>query len=134
MWSTPTQPTGTDLINLNVWDHGSRGREPLGDDDCVFPVGREVHVVGIVDRDDRPGFPVLGSIGVRLLLRSFVTYRVFKSHAGTTCWGTRQPEMVDHRGGRGIDDVDRVALRVRHIDPRRIVRTTVVSMFGRSCA
>ena len=26
-------------------------REPLGDDDRVLPVGREVHVVRIVDRD-----------------------------------------------------------------------------------
>ena len=48
--------------------------QPLGDDDRVAAVGREVHVVRIVDRDRRGrGLPVFGSIGVRLLPISFVT-------------------------------------------------------------
>ena len=36
----------------------------------------------------RPGRPVRGSIGVRLLPRSLVTYSVRRFHAGTTCWGS----------------------------------------------
>jgi hypothetical protein len=35
-----------------------------------------------------PGFAVLGSIGVSVLPRSFVTYSAFRSHAGTTCCGS----------------------------------------------
>src|SRR5437879_247156 len=34
------------------------------------------------------GLPVMGSIGVRLLDRSLVTYSVVRSHDGTTCWGS----------------------------------------------
>ena len=48
--------------------------QALGDDDRVAAVGREVHVVRIVDRDRlRAGLPVFGSIGVRLFPLSFVT-------------------------------------------------------------
>ena len=35
-----------------------------------------------------PGRPVRGSIGVRLLERSLVTYSVRRSHEGVTCWGS----------------------------------------------
>ena len=58
MWSTPTHGTCSDLMQLErVRDRGSRGAQPLGDDDRVASVGREVHVVRIVDRDRRPGLP-----------------------------------------------------------------------------
>ncbi len=32
-------------------------------------------------------FPVVGSIGVKLLPSLLVTYSVDRSHDGTTCWG-----------------------------------------------
>jgi hypothetical protein len=38
----------------------------LGDDDRRLAVGREVHVVRIVDGNRLPGLPVVGSTGVRL--------------------------------------------------------------------
>ena len=75
MWSTPAHGTGSE------WCSPKRVRvaevepvQPLGDDDRVAAVGREVHVVRVVDRDrPPPGLPVRGSIGVRLLPRSLVT-------------------------------------------------------------
>jgi hypothetical protein len=60
---------------------------------AFLPSGREVHVVRIVDRHRRPGFPVFGLIGVRLpSVRPsalLVTHSVRRSHAGTTCCGLR---------------------------------------------
>jgi len=45
----------------------------------VLPVRGEIQVVGVVDRTGVPGLPVAGSMGVRLLLKSLVTQRVFRS-------------------------------------------------------
>ena len=63
--------------------------QALGDDDRVAPVGREVQVVRVVDRDRLArGLPVRGSIGVRLLPTSLSTQSVFRSHDGVTCCGS----------------------------------------------
>ena len=69
MWSTPAQGTGSEWWSANVCGVAEvEAVEALGDDDRVAAVGREVHVVRIVDRDRAPpGLPVRGSIGVRLL-------------------------------------------------------------------
>ena len=75
MWSTPRARNRERVLERE----GVRVAEvepvqPLGDDDRVAAVGREVHVVRVVDRDRAAAAcPVRGSIGVRLLPASFVT-------------------------------------------------------------
>ena len=75
MWSTPRARHGKRVVQRErVRVAEVEAVQPLGDDDREAAVGREVHVVRIVDRDRRRrGLPVLGSIGVRLLPSSFVT-------------------------------------------------------------
>ena len=67
------------------------------------------------------GRPVRGSIGVRLLPLSLVTHSVRRSHDGRHV--LRQGadrEVVDDLGRPLVDDVDRVGLRVGHVDARGV--------------
>ena len=121
MWSTPRHGVGTDLTSANVCGSRKSSRAvAFGDHDRVGPVGREVHVV----RDRRPGscasgLPVSGSIGgqrVPGVVRDVQVLEVVRRDDVL-----RQPtdrEVIDDLVGRRIDHVDRVRLRIRHVDPR----------------
>ena len=121
MWSTPRARHVQRVMELErVRVAEVEPVQPLGDDDRVAAVGREVHVVRIVDRDRRArACPVRGSIAVSELPSSFVTYSVFRSHAGTTCCGSAPTrEVLDDLERALVDHVDRVAVAVRDVDER----------------
>ena len=52
------------------------------------PSGVKYRLYGSSTGIVRPGFPVTGSIAVRLLPMSLLTHSVFRSYEGTMCWGT----------------------------------------------
>ena len=70
----------------------------LGHDDGRLAVGREVHVVGVVDGDRLPRLAGVridrGERAVGVPSALFVTQRVLRSHDGTTCWGFRPTGKV----------------------------------------
>ncbi len=71
-----------------------------------------------------PGFPVVGSIGVRLPSRRpsalFATHNVERSHDGTTCCGLRPTgKRSTTLSVAGIDHVDVVGTQVRDVDARQ---------------
>ena len=98
-------------------------RETFGDDDRVLPVGREVHVVRVLDRDRRTRPPGDGidrrervAAVVRDVERLQVPRRARRAGAATPTAKWSMTCAVF-----GIDDVDGVAQRVRHVHARRIV-------------
>ena len=92
--------------------------QPLGDDDREAPVGRVVEVVRVGPPEwARRGFPVLGSIGVRLLPTSLSTYSVREIVRGSDMLGQRAHRVVPDALIRArVDDVHRVRTAVRHVD------------------
>jgi len=57
MWSTPLHGTVSEWCSRKLWASRKSSRlKALGDDDRVAPVGGEVHVVRVVDRDVRAVF------------------------------------------------------------------------------
>src|SRR5882757_456145 len=61
---------------------------------AYLPLGVKYRLYGSCTSTGLPAFPVLGSIGVRVLPRSLLTHNVFKSQEGTTCWGWVPTGMV----------------------------------------
>ena len=118
-----------DAINVKRMNERERVRvakveagESLGNDDRVLPVGREVHVVRILNGDVRtrmPGHGIDRRQRVAAVVRDVEGLQVPRGNDVL-----RQPpdrEVVDDPGGRRVDDINRVAERVRHVHPRRIV-------------
>ena len=111
------QGTGSDFTSSTCWALRKSSRlQALGDDDRVAAVGREVHVVRIVDRNraDRrcPSSGRSASGCCRRRCRrtaSAGSTRRRRVEAAHRLRSARRPE------GRRVDHVDRVALAVRHV-------------------
>ena len=89
MWSTPRHGTFNALCSLNVCGSRKSSRANRSATTIAyFPSGVKYMLYGSVTGIGVPGVPVRASIGVSESPRSFVTYSVFKSHDGTTCWGS----------------------------------------------
>ena len=91
--------------------------EPLGDDDRVLPVRREVHVVRIVDRDGYAGSSRPGVDRRQAVAAVVGDVQRLRSHAGTTCCGrTPTAKWSITVAVVGVDDVDGIAHRIRDVD------------------
>ena len=137
MWSTPVHGTASE------WWSWKRVRvaevepvQPLGDDDRVAAVGREVHVVRVVDRDRRAGL-ARARVDRREAVAGVVrdVERLQVPGRDDVLGQAADREVLDDLVGVRVDHVDRVALAVRDVDQRACaVRAAGASMFAPSCA
>src|ERR1700737_2805475 len=90
MWSTPLHcGVGSEWCSAIVWaSRKSSWRRASATTIAQRPSGVKYMLYGSSTGIGLPGRAVRGSIGVRLLPSSLVTYRVRRSHAGVTCWGS----------------------------------------------
>ena len=94
-------------------------RQPLGDDDGVAPVGREVHVVGILDCERSARLPVTGIDRRQAVADVVGDVERLQVVAGDDMLGQQpDPEVLDDLVRARIDHVDRRAVAVGNVDER----------------
>src|SRR4051794_7739756 len=94
-WSTPRHGTGSAWRRrIECGSTKSRRASRSATTIAYLPSGVKYMLYGSATGIVRPNFPVLGLIVVTLLPSSFSTYKVFRSHDGTTCCGSAPTECV----------------------------------------